>query len=375
MRRFVHRAILGVSAASLAATALVASAQASTPSWHIVHTDGNLNGPGRDGMGRITAINAHDVWAPGGSTSQHWDGKNWTKVPLPDVLRAPHQTGALSQIAASSSSNVWAFGFSSPSGTATRSQYAFRWNHGHWTVAHKWTTWNWISDAVVLSPTDVWVFGGGSVDSNDFGTWHYNGKTWSRLGTSGPRPMAVSALSAGDIWAVGAALTPNDFDGRYVTHWNGHRWTKVDTPNIQDIHFETPRYQAVYAESPKSVWIVGGRYATVQGKDVEIPIVLHWNGKAWQHSEGPVRDRADELTSVVPDGTGGIWTTRNGEFDGEVMHMSHGVWTVAPLPHVKNRTVVVWYLTRVPHTNAFWGSGELDWGGYPNMNGIALRYP
>ncbi len=40
--------------------------------------------------------------------------------------------------------------------------------------------------------------------------------------------MAVSAVSATDVWAVGTALGAND--STLAAHWDGHTWQVVTTP-------------------------------------------------------------------------------------------------------------------------------------------------
>ena len=179
-----------------AASAWALAATSSGPSWHFVkhvHNGGDFTA--------VVAVGKTGGWAFNGiSKPTAWkrSGASWTQVSFPG------QSGEEVVAAeASSATNVWAFTAGGSVGTA------LRWNGTDWTVVRSFD--QAISGAVVLSPSDVWVFGEPYYPGAGMGAWHYNGRTWSAP-ASGRRLEGGSALSGDDIWA---------FDGTDVAHWNG----------------------------------------------------------------------------------------------------------------------------------------------------------
>lgn len=94
-------------------------------------------------------------------------GSGWKQVAFPG-----QSNETVVAAAATSASNVWAF---TDNGSGSR---ALRWTGQHWSVQRTFSA--VIGGAVVLSGSDVWVFGQPFVPGNGLGAWHYNGRTWSR---------------------------------------------------------------------------------------------------------------------------------------------------------------------------------------------------
>lgn len=180
---------------ALAGTALAAPV---SPSWHImkqVH-----NGP-FGGFAAVTAVGQNGGWAFNqGSAPTAWqrNGSTWTQVKFPGK---PNEVVVAA--GATSPTDVWAF---TTGGAQSR---ALRWNGRTWTVQRSFS--RQIGGAVVISPSDVWVFGQPYFPGAGLGAWHYDGRTWAEL-ASGRGLQGGSAVSANDIWAV---------DGVDVAHWNG----------------------------------------------------------------------------------------------------------------------------------------------------------
>src|ERR1700730_13857081 len=141
MRRLVHRSLLRAGSITVAGTAILPSPQATAPTWRIAYTSPHHSGLGsRDWIAKIAAVNDHDAWAVGGSTPKpgsnqatalHWNGHRWTRTPLPAPFGSPSagpDTKQLTLVAASSSTNAWAFGEVFSNNGNTRTLYALRWN-------------------------------------------------------------------------------------------------------------------------------------------------------------------------------------------------------------------------------------------------------
>jgi hypothetical protein len=60
---------------------------------------------------------------------------------------------------------------------------------------------------------------------------HWDGTSWSVVSSPNPNPqgnnslVAVAAVSASDVWAVGHQL-----QGPFTEHWNGMSWKILATP-------------------------------------------------------------------------------------------------------------------------------------------------
>jgi hypothetical protein len=145
----------------------------------------------------VAATSASNAWAVGDGESGsgqvqnlvlHWNGAAWTPVASPQPGTGPDGS-ALSAVAATSASNAWAVGYSSP-GSVTQDTMILRWNGTAWTQA--------------ASPSP-----GGSAPYDTL--------------------YAVAATSAGNAWAVGT-YDSGTTAGTLILHWDGATWTQVTSP-------------------------------------------------------------------------------------------------------------------------------------------------
>jgi hypothetical protein len=61
-----------------------------------------------------------------------------------------------------------------------------------------------------------------------------------------------------------------------IFHWDGQRWSKVDSPNPSSIYGEL---LTVSASSGNAAWAMGG-YVD-DATEVETALILYWNGSHW----------------------------------------------------------------------------------------------
>ena len=128
------------------------------------------------------------------------------------------------------------------------------------------------------SSTDAWAVGFTSPPGGRNYTLivHWNGTAWSRVPSTGPNAtmgtlFSVSATSSTNAWAVGAASTgPQDL----IVHWNGTTWFRVAGPSPGP----HSGLLAVTATSATNAWAVGD-YSTPAGQPRTL--ILHWNGTNW----------------------------------------------------------------------------------------------
>ncbi|WP_158588142.1 hypothetical protein [Actinomadura logoneensis] len=351
----MRRSLSVVAAAGVALGALVpATADAAAPAWKVARSDAKAR------FTAVAAINARNVWAVGriGTTAHAWrfDGKRWADTTLPAPLR---KRSYLFTVAGSAANDVWAFG-STPSG-----KYALHWNGAKWTISHTWKSTGEVGGAVVGGPKDVWVHGV-ETDGYSFGTWHFDGRSWTRPRT-GFTMTGGTAVSARNAWAVGTVTPKGALPVPVVRHWNGRSWTAVKLPALSGA---TGRPGAglttVAARSSADVWVAGTRYERKGAVYAARPLALHWDGKSWRRSDPPAKTG---VISVTPDGKGGAWAATAFE----MFHFTKGRWAKAALPTVKGRDLRIYQLSNARGTASVWGAASYVWDG-PGTTGAIIRY-
>ncbi|HEV2375972.1 MAG TPA: hypothetical protein VGS19_27865 [Streptosporangiaceae bacterium] len=305
-------AALGSAGGASAATRLAgASHPATVARWQVIKTVHSNDMPAFTAMA-VTGM--HNAWAFASTSAKtaawRMEGTAWREVAFPG--RSGDQVLAAG---ASAPDNVWAF-----ASLRQGSGRALHWDGTRWSVVRQFS--KTIGNGLVLGPRDVWVFGEPYVPGNGLGTWHYDGKTWTRYKNAGAL-TAASALSPSSIWAVG---------DKTAAHWDGSRWSltslaKILPPDSLVCHSQVT---AVYAASPGDVWAAGMGGCDNLGR---APFVLlHFNGTAWQRVASV--SSYGEPYQVVPDGSGGLWIPVITGFPGtfSMLHYSGGHLGQVPLP-------------------------------------------
>jgi hypothetical protein len=334
VRRAALLAAAIAAVAGCAPTAMAAQVSAA-PSWHIVK---QVTYNGSNGVfTAVTAVGRNGGWAfDGYSKARAWErnGSTWTQVPFPS------QNNEMVVAAdASSATNVWAF--TQEFGLSR----ALRWNGQQWTVMRTFS--REIGGAVVLSPSDVWVFGQPYLPGVDLGAWHYNGRTWTQV-ASGHGLQGGSGLSASDIWA---------FEGADVAHWNGSTWTRTSVASLLPAkqQLNDPALTGIYEQSPNSVYAVANGRLQDEGGPLAI---LHWNGSAWSKVAGG-NYGFGTFQQFSPDGRGGLWLPMPGSDTQKsyLLHYSDGHLTAAALPGGPNK-ITVDTVALIPGTTELLGGGN-----------------
>lgn len=190
--------------------------------------------------GRLSAVDgssANDLWAVGyvgdgqvyKPIVEQWNGVRWRLKAVPNP--APGGQTLLTSVVAPSATNVWAFGFDTPTTSGATSQPLIEhWNGVAWRIQR----------TPLIEGTDVTLDGASSTSARDIwvaGSYadqegvvrglvlHWNGSTWSVSfeGPSGSRLTAISAASPTDVWAV--TTTPTYLSAG-MEHWNGSGWSR-----------------------------------------------------------------------------------------------------------------------------------------------------
>jgi len=196
-------------------------------------------------------------------------------------------------------------------------------------------------DAVsAVSETDVWVVGGyfNGVVSKTL-IKHWDGAVWDEIpgpnpgGANGSFLLGVSALDAGDAWAVGHYGTDDAVDETLIGHWDGVGWAGVPSPNPAGS--QGSRLVGVSATSADDVWAVG---EYLDGATVRT-LVEHWDGTVWSlvASPSPGKRAGSALQGVVAVSQNDVWAvghTGSGRKSRTLVeHWDGAAWTRHPSPN------------------------------------------
>lgn len=329
----------------------LAQAQDPCGEWSVVPSPDPL-GSQRAIIRDLTAIAPNDVWAVGEYTtveagqivnlafSMHWDGSHWSLVPTPNPSPYPGGTNVgLWAVDATGPNDVWAAGNQSiqaPDGFVGTHILIMHWNGSAWTVLNTPVQTGASGDLVwgvtAIAPNDVWFFGEGFYSgtptlSDPALALHWNGSSFQF--TSVPRVnsqtsgfgdgnglRAGSALSASDIWAVGAASDGDSLASELsqIHHWNGSAWTHVPAGPVPGTFHDL---NAVVAVAPDDVWAAGEYFdGDFHG------LSLHWDGVTW--TQFPIPIGVEDMYAFGSDDVYAV--------GGGVAHWDGSNWTVVDTP-------------------------------------------
>jgi hypothetical protein len=249
--------------------------------WSVVPTptlpSEGINLPGGHFFG-VAAAASNDVWAVevktgpdnrdfGEQLIEHWDGKTWSEVTSPLV-----EGDGPRALAAISANNVWAVGYTSGSEGALIEH----WNGTAWSIVPDSS----VSGVGAITNTLLSVSADASNDVWAVGTetlLHFNGTTWSEVPSPLLHANAVAALSPTNAWAVGTVTVFADHRQQTkpaIEHWDGTSWTIVSSPNPAPTK-DTALY-GIAAISANDIWAVGaGKLSTISGTAT---LIEHWDG-------------------------------------------------------------------------------------------------
>ncbi|TDB96774.1 hypothetical protein [Actinomadura sp. 7K534] len=265
-----------------------------------------------------------------------------------------------------------------------------------------------LTDISSAGPSDVWVSGvQGAVCIPQIASWgctwksegnpvvrRWDGTRWREYalpGWSGNAPMStVAAAAPGDVWVSATAVEPGV---RYLAHFDGTAFTKVDPPIdawyqvlagasgtwLATSSGDTPLFRRtgggwqpshgtgmsfvmdVQARTADDAWAVGRA-----GPDQD-PAVAHWDGESWQ----PVPYTRDDpgLTSVLPVAADDVWATVTGA--DYVVRWNGSTWSQVNLP-----SEIEYFRLAVDGSGTIWAGGQetVMVDGYRKRRPMLLSY-
>jgi len=142
-----------------------------------------------------------------------------------------------------------------------------------------------------LSDTDAWAVGYITRSTGEKRTLirHWDGTTWSRVKSPNPNPeinvlMGVSFRTPSEGWAVGwtSPTTVTAGEQTMVLHWDGVKWSRVDSPDRGSIG---SYLRGVRVFSANDAWAVGASFTSIAY--TSRTLTLHWDGTKWSIVKSP----------------------------------------------------------------------------------------
>jgi hypothetical protein len=348
----MRRGVVVTSVVSAAAVVALPVAAAASVTWSV-----SFSPPPRSGyeVAGFAARSAADVWAvglrPGGrcqfqTLTQHWDGSAWTVVPSPGN---PAVNSVLDGVTVAGAQQAWAVGTAGCPADQSRTLTEY-WNGSAWSVVPSpnggvaGNHFSTLQAVTAISPGDVWAVGTQAGIRNKVPVSvplieHWNGTRWSIA----PAPKAalgvlesVSATSASDVWAVGAGQ--QNGQSTVALHFDGSSWKLVTVPAPPGT---TGGLSGVKALSATDAWAVGESFPNAGGNGKIL--TDHWNGTSWQVVNAPPVGGPGALSALssvdAAPGTGvwavGFWVTATAG-NSVVLHWTGTAWAQQTTPSSSN---------------------------------------
>jgi hypothetical protein len=194
----------------------------------------------------------------------HWNGTQWSIVPSPNS-GTEVSLNTLSGIDAYSSTDVWVVGSYTPDSGGRSRTLILHWDGIQWAIVpspNNGSGSNSLASISVVTSNDAWAAGSYNTGPDtQYLTLllHWNGTQWTIIPSpsigSGYNYLAgVSAVTSNDVWAVGGYYDASFVLRTQTQHWNGTQWSVVPSPN----NGTDPNFlYDVSALSSGDVWAVG----------------------------------------------------------------------------------------------------------------------
>ena len=291
-------------------------------------------------LNAVAAVSTTNVWAVGyseGSNSipepliENWNGKTWQVISNPSFSSG----GVLNGVAVVSASDIWAVGTEYKTHLPNGKGLTEHWDGAKWSVVgnpgHSGSG-SVFYGVTAISSSDVWAVGVyyANINKSKFYTFaeQWNGTKWSIVTTPAPKVSAftgVAAITSSDMWAVGYSGGGNPNVATLTQHWNGTTWNIVGSANVGTIS----RLNGVAAASTSDVWAVGQSGAT----GAQSALIENWNGGAWSVSSNPGGSmNGTTLNGVAALSASDVWavgqTTVNGVSQTFTEQWNGATWSV-----------------------------------------------
>jgi hypothetical protein len=287
------------------------------------------------------------------------------------------QIGYLNAVSGTSARDVWAVGSTGP-GFHGKNTLIEHWNGTRWRVVPSPSPGRGVDRFSILygvtaiSAGDAWAVGFYNSGNNSGVTTralieHWDGTRWTQVTcacsssqTGVPALFGVTAVSRTDLWAAGAGVS-----GPLLVHWNGRTWSTARLPGTVD-----DQLSAVSATSASSVWATG-QNDNAGGS----ALTAHWNGRRWTWVSVPHPRPARTLNGVVATSPAAWAVGENADGQATTLRWTGTTWSQVPGPHVTGRMSSFEAVTVAPGGSG-WAVGwrTVKKGIYPTAQTLTARW-
>ena len=259
------------------------------------------------------AVSGSDVYAGGDFTTAggitanaiaKWDGTGWSALGSGMGPGESYDRAAVYALAVSGS-DVYAGGaftmVTSSGGVAVATTNIAKWNGGSWSALGSGTHSYGSVLALAVSASDVYAVGafGHAGGGAARGIAKWNGSSWTALGSGMNGPVWALAVSGRDMYVGGNFSTAGGIPANAIAKWGGSNWTALGSGMNGQVFALAVSGSDVYA---------GGDFTKAGG--VSVNRVAKWNGSNWLALGGGMNGRVYALAVSGSDVyAGGDFTT------------------------------------------------------------------
>jgi hypothetical protein len=347
--------VLGVAAAPAAASPGLAAAPqaaaAAPPPWQAVTVPSSVASPAT--LGDVSATGPADAWAVGAEAETgyqqgtplilHWNGSDWSKVPLP-AIAGP---GFLGSVSAASPADAWA------AGTDAAGAVLLHWNGVRWrAVRFPGSATATVAGVATAPDGGAWLAGSipNASGVSEILVERWNGRAWHIAATGlGQGSLRVVRLAAsGDVWVAGS----KSGGAPLIAYGHQGTWTAIPGPPVSQVN-------DVLAVTSGDVWAAGLVSNTTVG--IYSAFICQWNGSTWTTANVPANVLSQDL-SISPDNAGQPqWAGAEAGLDPSTTLYAYydgSAWSSVPgatqLSEVSDANTVT---AHIPGTDATWAVG------------------
>jgi hypothetical protein len=262
---------------------------------------------------RAWAVGNRGAWLP---IAQHFDGKSWQSIVLPNFASLGNQPDIYGVSIAPTGNDVWLAG--SINVAIKRFPMALRHRNGSFDRVEiielqPATTYPYaerggaVRASHAFDDDDVWVVGyssgnGDGLATTLFLTAHFDGSQWNEhyipgIANRSHEFQDVHGAAPDDVWAVGNSRNNAGAYTARTYHFDGSAWTHIPNPAIA----LAPTFlNAVYAAGPDDAWTGGSiNYST--------PIMMHFDGDEWSMAQLPAGLGQGEIRELSGTSSSDVW--------------------------------------------------------------------
>lgn len=293
-------------------------------------------------------------------------------VPGPRASATPSEYAAATRVSAT---DAWAVGWSFTRETALVPLV----EHGDGTAWHrvhvpspKRAIDTYLLAVTAVSANDVWVAGSWTPDEQHFLplTEHWDGTRWTVVSVPHQRGVGfnslygLTAVGPDDVWAAGLQLKGSYVSERpLVEHWDGTSWSIVATPKLSGVRYSVATSMA---GGPSGQVIFGG---WTQASDLTVrTLVERWDGTGWRrvHTPNSTSLAWSEVTALHVVGPSDVWAVGFSNSSDQrthrtlVEHWDGSRWSLVPSPHAVGRPGSLLWGIDGTASNDLWAVGDSE---------------